>query len=181
MREGNGWNSIIQPFFPVNINGWRIADNNNDSHLISSDQPVVIPAKSYLVLGETTEQSLNGNAPVGYAYGKDFVLGNSRDEIILLQGDTVIHSVGYGAFQDEPWSIVSEINLSPPEGAALGMSEDYCFSVVSNWEAQISFFGSMGDRGTPGQDNDGVALCVVDATPPSLLNAKICQKRFDLG
>jgi len=75
---------------------------------------------------------------VDYAYGTDFTLGNSGDEIILLAGGTVIHSIGYGGYKDTPRAIMSNAGPSPTQGVATGMALDYCHGSVNSWALQTT-------------------------------------------
>ena len=87
-----------------------------------------------------------------YAYGTNFTLGNSGDEIILLAGGTVIHSIGYGGYHDTPHAIVSNAGASPTQGVATGMALDYCHGPVNgdSWALQTTTYGTLGNKGTPG-------------------------------
>ena len=143
----------------IDITGWTIADNDTDSHTIGGTNPVIVPGKGYLVLGNSTSTALNGGAPVDYPYGTDITLGNSGDEIILLAGGTVINSIGYGNYKDTPHSIMSNAGPSPTQGMATGMALDYCHGPVNTWALQTASYGILGNKGTPGADNSGVTVC----------------------
>jgi len=149
----------------IDLRGWEIADGGDDRHTIGGDGPVVILAKDYLVLGESTDPAANGGIPVDYAYGDDFKLGNSSDEILLFQGDTAIHAIGYGDFQVSGDLIVTDVGASPERGVAIGMASDYCDGPADSWKAQATRAGIGVDTGTPGGDNDGVAVCGHALTP----------------
>ncbi|HSM71999.1 MAG TPA: lamin tail domain-containing protein, partial [Anaerolineales bacterium] len=66
----------------VDINGWTIADNDIDSHVINNGGPLLIPAGGYLVLGNNTDTGTNGGAPVDYSYGGSWFLSNGADEVV---------------------------------------------------------------------------------------------------
>jgi hypothetical protein len=136
------------------------------------------------VIGESTNTSLNGDAPVEYAFDNDLTLGNEGDEIVLLEGTTVIHSVGYGNFDATPHSIQGIIPAPPIQSRAYGMSSDYCNGPAPLWIPQSSPFGTNNDLGTPGEDNNGVSLCSPDTTAPQILDAQFAKRdrivlRFD--
>jgi hypothetical protein len=143
----------------IDITGWTIADNDTDSHTIGTTIPVIVLSKDYLVLGNSTSMSANGGTPVDYAYGTNFTLGNSGDEIILLAGGTVIHSIGYGGYKDTPRAIMSNAGPSPTQGVATGMALDYCHGPVNSWALQTTTYGTLGNQGTPGAPNSGVVVC----------------------
>lgn len=149
----------------IDITGWAIADNDTDTHTIEGTGPVIIPSKHYLVLGGSSSASANGGTPVDYAYGTEITLGNSGDEIVLLAGGTVIHSIGYGDYKNTPHPILSNAGPSPTQGVATGMALDYCHGPVSSWALQTPGYGTLGNKGTPGAHNSGVEVC----QPPTLL------------
>lgn len=150
----------------IDLTGWMIADNDTDQHTIAATNPVIIPSKGYLVLGGSTSAVTNGGTPVGYSYGTNFTLGNSGDEIILLLGGTVIHSIGYGGYKATPYPIMNNAGPSPTQGKATGMALDYCHGAVNTWALQTASYGSLGNLGTPGADNSGVTVC---PAPPKFL------------
>lgn len=162
---------------PINLTGWTLLDNENDSHTFSpTGGNVTIPSKGYLVLGQSLFPQTNGGAPVQYSYGTSITLGNNADEIILKSGQTVIHSVGYGLYVSSPNPIISSIPNSPVQGSANGMALDYCNGPVTPWALQTSSFGTLGNKGTPGAHNNGVGVCLSDSTPPVLNEALFVQR-----
>lgn len=157
----------------IDIRGWEILDNETDFHSITGPNPVIVPSKGYLILAESGDNLTNGGVPFDYSYNDELTLGNSADELILREGATVIHSVGYGAFEPGPHPIISTIPAAPPEGGAIGMGTDYCLKPVLLWVPQTSAYGTEGSLGTPGLDNDGVPVCQTDLTPPVLVEAQL--------
>lgn len=65
---------------PIRLAGWTLADLHKDRHVITRD--VVIMPAHFLVLGQTTDQDLNGGIPVDYAWDH-FNLANQTDRIVL--------------------------------------------------------------------------------------------------
>lgn len=160
----------------IDLAGWTISDNGSDSHTISSSS-LLIPSKSHLVLGRSANTNLNGGVPVDYAYGSDITLGNSADELILKSGDTVITSLGYGAYEPQPVPISVPVKTPLTSGYALGVATDYCEGATQPWVMQTSTYGAGPDTGTPGKANDGVTLCpALDVTPPQLLEARFASR-----
>jgi hypothetical protein len=149
----------------IDLTGWEVSDKGGDGHTIGGDGPVIVPAKGYLVLGESKDPAVNGGIPVDHAFGDDITLGNSGDEIVLRQGETVIHAIGYGDYQVDGDPIVTDVGAAPEPGAALGMASDYCDGPAGVWKAQTTRAGSGEDTGTPGADNDGVVVCAGAITP----------------
>ncbi|MCX7045768.1 MAG: lamin tail domain-containing protein [Candidatus Sumerlaeota bacterium] len=162
--------------YSIDINGLTIADNGTDRHTIAAPGRLYVASKGYLVLGVTTDTSLNGGAPVNYGYGADVTLGNGGDEIALLQGASVIHSVGYGIYTTGTYPIVTSLSASPHQGAAFGMAENYWSGPVNFWMDQYSSFGTNGDTGTPGRANDGVYVGPgSDSSAPNLLEGRFTR------
>ncbi len=161
--------------YNIELNGWTIADNGNDSHVITSPTALIVPSQGYLVFGESTDTAVNGGAPVDYAYGNDITLGNNGDEIVLIKDGVVIHSAGYGTYDTGTYPIMTGVSQAPSSGAALGMAADYCTTATTLWKNQTSIYNTAGDKGTPGGDNDDVVLCGTDLTPPVLTGAKFAR------
>jgi hypothetical protein len=59
------------------------ASGRRPYHLISSS--LVVPSGGYVVLGNTTNATLNGGVPVDYAYGAALALANSLDAIKIAR------------------------------------------------------------------------------------------------
>ena len=135
----------------VDVNGWTIADAGTDSHVINNSGPLLIPAGEYLVLGNNTNIGSNGGANVDYSYGGSWFLGNSDDEVILLDGGlNEIDRVEYDGGPVFP----------DPTGASMSLSDPSLDNNVgANWCTSTTSFGA-GDLGTPGSAN----TCVVPVT-----------------
>jgi len=183
--EGKEWIEVFNTTDAnIDLAGWTLADNGDESVTIGSLRPVVVPTKGYFVLGQSVNPNANGRAPVQYAYGNTFTMGNNADEIVLLEGNTVIHSVAYGDYSATPYGIASNARTGPEPGVALGMATDYCDRPATVWRTQTTQYNAQHDRATPGTDNDGVAVCVPDDAPPQLLEAHFARRnvvflRFD--
>ena len=65
----------------IDIDGWIIRDDDNDSTMINNGGPLVVPAGGYLVLGPNDTLAVNGGYTRDYAYGGGWYLSNSADEI----------------------------------------------------------------------------------------------------
>ncbi|MHC5109336.1 MAG: lamin tail domain-containing protein [Planctomycetota bacterium] len=130
---------------PIDINGWTIADNDFDSHVIDSiNGTTVVPAGGYLVLGVNADQGVNGGAPVDYAYSGMF-LSNGADEVVLL--DVTGGEIDRVEYDGGP--------LFPdPTGASMALKDPGLDNNVGeNWCESPNPFGD-GDNGTPGAAND---------------------------
>ena len=71
----------------IDLNGWMLQDAGTEHHRIQNNGPLWLPAHGYLVLGRNADPTRNGAVGVAYQYG-GFTLGNTDDEIILLDGRT---------------------------------------------------------------------------------------------
>ena len=135
---------------PIDIDGWEIADNTADSHIISNGGPLNVPANGYLVLGINDDDLTNGGVIVDYAY-TGINLSNSDDEIILNcdpTGSTVeVDRVDYDGGPNFPDPTGASMNLDP--GNFNSSDNDN----GANWCESTSML-SGGDLGTPGAMND---------------------------
>ena len=139
----------------IDLNGWRVADADNDTIIIQQDQPLLIGAGEYLVLGNNADQNTNGGVPVNYAFnGNALTLSNGTDELILIAPDSVVvDSVGWD----------DGITFPDPTGASLSLqAPNLENSDGDNWCVAMTPYGD-GDLGTPGSEND-----CINTTSPDL-------------
>ena len=137
----------------ISLVGMQILDNDDDSHTISSQ--LSIQPHGYLVLGQSTDTAVNGGVNLDYAYGEDITLGNNDDELILLYSGNVVFSVGWGGYKTAPNVIMMDLPKDEPsKGESLGMNKTYYYGPVDSWKDQTIEFGTNGDKGTPGADNE---------------------------
>ncbi|MHC1604880.1 MAG: lamin tail domain-containing protein [Candidatus Methanofastidiosia archaeon] len=121
----------------INLNGWTIYDERNDSFVIDVD--IVIPAQGYLVFGRNGDETTNGGVKVDYVY-KGMYLSNTFDNLILLDENNVeIDRVEYGGERDFPSSSGKSMELKNPF---------YDNNVGTNWGICTVEYG-LGDMGTP--------------------------------
>jgi predicted extracellular nuclease len=140
------WFELFNPTSAdIDINGWTIADNDIDSHVIDNGGPLIIPAGGYLVLGNNTDTETNGGAPVAYSYGSSWFLANGADEVILTDAIGIeIDRVEYDGGPIFP----------DPTGASMALIDPALDNNVgANWCTASTPFGA-GDLGTPGAEND---------------------------
>ena len=129
----------------VDLNGWTITDAGSEHHKITNGDPLWLPSGGYLVLGRDADSSTNGGVPVAYRYA-GFTLGNTDDEIILLDGTgTEIDRVAYDGGKTFP----------DPDGASMQLIRpDLDNAVGVNWRVSPDPWpGSAGDLGSPGAPN----------------------------
>jgi predicted extracellular nuclease len=151
----------------IDINGWTIADNDFDSHIIANAGPLLIPAGGYLVLGNNTDTGTNGGAPVAYNYGSSWFLSNGADEVVLFDGSlNEVDRVEYDGGATFP----------DPTGASMSLSDPTLDNNVgANWCESVTPFGD-GDKGTPGAEN----VCVIVQPPLSCDDSSVITFIHDI-
>lgn len=132
----------------IDMSGWTLRDNDSDSHTISS---LTVPANSYVVLGQSSDTSLNDGVTVDYVY-TGFVLGNGDDEVVLECTGNVIDEVIYDNGDTFP----------DPNGASMELSTNHLNATDNDngaaWCEGTTDIGA-GNLGTPGAVNNcGVTL-----------------------
>ncbi len=138
----------------IDINGWTIADNDSDSHVIANGGPLLIPAGGYLVLGNNADMGTNGGAPVAYSYGSSWFLSNSADEVVLF--DTGLNEIDRVEYDNGA-------TFPDPTGASMSLTDPVLDNNVgANWCESVTPFGA-GDMGTPGAEN----VCEIVVPPVS--------------
>ena len=158
----SGSRSTTPPNQAIDLNGWTITDAGTDHHRIQTPngEPLWLPAGGYLVLGRNADSSTNGGVLIAYRYA-GFTLGNTDDEIILLDGaGTEIDRVAYDGGPAFP----------NPDGASMQLIRpDLDNALGANWRiAPDPWPGSAGDRGSPGAANPVIlptATATATATP----------------
>jgi len=142
------WFELYNPHaWDVNLRGWTLKDDDSDSHSISPEADLVVPAGGYLVLGYSTDPLVNGGAPVDYAYGDAISLANGADEVVLLAGLVEIDRVAYDGGSEFP----------DPNGISMELVDPAADNTVgANWQEALTPYGA-GDLGTPGALNSVAA------------------------
>jgi len=131
----------------IDLIGWTLKDDGNDSHTIGST--LIIPAESYAVLGRNNA----GGLIPDYIYGSDIELDNDFDEIVLLAPNgTEIDRVEYDENEGWPDLNGNSLNLTP---YAYSFTDN---DLVSNW-CEGMFQYDLNNYGSPGFDNNYCGLC----------------------
>lgn len=130
----------------VNINGWTLRDNGSDKHVIAAPgAQLIVPALGFIVLGRSSDKSVNGGLGVSYVY-TNFFLSNSAggDEIILedpsgkqIDGFEYSSAKGFTISTGASYSVKNPLSTDKSNGA------QWC-TESKTWS------GSAGDKGTPG-------------------------------
>ena len=128
----------------ININGWIITDGGNESHTITNvTMSVPVLPGNYFIFVRNADSTLNGGLVADYEYS-EFLLSNSEDEIILLDGT--------GAIVDEVHYNNSWVFGSGESMEIHDLNTDN--NVNENWFEATLAYGN-GDFGTPGSFYDG--------------------------
>ena len=128
----------------IDIYGWMIKDGGTDNHTITNvDMSVPVMPGDYFVFVRNADSTLNGGLMADYEYS-GFLLSNSEDEIILLDGT--------GAIVDEVHYNNSWVFGSGESMEIHDLNTDN--NVSENWFEATLAYGN-GDLGTPGSFYDG--------------------------
>jgi hypothetical protein len=103
-------------------------------------------ANDYVVLGINADSNTNGGISVDYDYNR-FTLGNTDDEIILSNSNTILDQIAWDNGATFPNPTGASMNLDPNK------YDDIDNDDGSNWCESGSVLAS-GDFGTPGATND---------------------------
>ncbi|HIF83300.1 MAG TPA: lamin tail domain-containing protein, partial [Candidatus Marinimicrobia bacterium] len=123
----------------IDIHGWMIKDGGTDNHTITNvDMSVPVMPGDYFVFVRNADSTLNGGLMADYEYS-GFLLSNSEDEIILLDGT--------GAIVDEVHYNNSWVFGSGESMEIHDLNTDN--NVSENWFEATLAYGN-GDLGTPG-------------------------------
>lgn len=135
----------------LDINGWTLADDHYDSHVIDNGGPLMIPAGGFLVMAGSADFELNGGVVADYAWGTDnydgFALSNVGDEVALFDVDGVLQDwmyyVHYGAIHGYSVELLHPVmdNATPLSWARATTAY---YTVES---------GNRSQYGTPGWEN----------------------------
>ncbi|MDP7025899.1 MAG: lamin tail domain-containing protein [Candidatus Marinimicrobia bacterium] len=141
------------------LRNWTIRDNGSDIHTITGKFPVTIESGQYFVLGRNGDDSLNGGVEVDYDYSS-ITLGNSDDEIIILNGEGLeVCRVEYDGGPEFP----------DPTGASMALLDlESDINDGANWMESTTPYGD-GDLGTPGEANWDVSVDDEESLPSEMI------------
>jgi endonuclease/exonuclease/phosphatase family metal-dependent hydrolase len=128
----------------IDIDGWIIKDGGSETHTITNvDMSVPVMPGDYFVFVRNADSTLNGGLIADYEYS-GFLLSNSEDEIILMDGT--------GAIVDEVHYNNSWVFGSGESMEIHDLNTDN--NVSENWFEATLAYGN-GDLGSPGSFYDG--------------------------
>lgn len=134
----------------IELQGWVIKSLTTDSkdHIIANS--LMVPSNGYVVLGKSTDVSINGNVTVDYAYSSNVFLGNGSDSIALECGTTIIDSVSWDGGTEFPDPAGKSMELATNKYTAIDNDSG------ANWAEATAEINTGGDLGTPGTANSFV-------------------------
>ncbi|MGB5983051.1 MAG: lamin tail domain-containing protein [Nonlabens sp.] len=174
---------------PIDMNGWTLGDNSSGSrdHVISSMNPVIVPANSYAVLVYLENTTFNpGITNAIYEYGSG--TPQSADTDLLRFNNESTYSGTGGSTNDDGVELIAPdgtsidsveygfgyngLNAWPDQGASEAVSYQLYADQLSstandnaaNWVAstnQYSSYNSTDYFGTPGAANFGSMIQVI--------------------
>ncbi len=127
--------------------GGLVVSSSSDKASYTVTAGVKVAAKGYVVLGASTDKTLNGGIDVAAAWGSTLALTNSSDGVTLTSNGEVIDAVLYDVTQGWPVLNGVALALSPSVLDAKGNDDP------SNWCGATTALTS-GDKATPGAAND---------------------------
>ena len=141
----------------VDIRGWTIEDESGKTHAIPDTDPILIPAGTFLVLGNNSDASSNGGISIAHEY-TSITLNNLTSS--QTSGDILrLFDVSGEEIDRVEYRIASFPNSA---GASLNLDPDH-FDLDdnddgTNWCSSITAIGTGSDSGTPGTANETCPL-----------------------
>jgi hypothetical protein len=128
---------------PLSLAGCRLTDESSPKDDKLVDGPVVIPAKSAIVLAREGDSAQNGGL-VGAVleYGPSFVLANGGDTAVLVCGTTEVDRVTFTS----TWPFAKGTTMQLRQSARSATAND----LVGSWCPATLTYGTGTQRGTPG-------------------------------
>lgn len=135
---------------PVDLLGWTMKDDGSNSHeIVAANGTTTIQPNTYLVFGVNNDKSLNGDVEVDYDYPGNWSIGQTEDEIVLVDGSSMEQArVAYDS-GSMGWPTLAE-------GVAVALkATDLPMNVGGNWCLASTAYGTVTNhKGTPGAAND---------------------------
>jgi hypothetical protein len=135
----------------IDINGYILADADNDYHIIDNGGALLVPAGGYLTLGASNDTLVNGNTTHDYVYGKDLFISNGTDELILATaGGAIVCEIANDNGSSFPTNTAGLSAILDPAAAQTQAGSEN----GTNWCQSSSTYGDATNAGTPGAAND---------------------------
>lgn len=135
----------------IDINGYILADADNDYHVIDNGGALLVPAGGYLTLGASNDILVNGSTTHDYVYGLDLFISNGSDELILATaGGAVVCEIANDDGTSFPSNTAGLSAILDPAAAQTQAGSEN----GTNWCLSSSPYGDATNAGTPGAAND---------------------------
>jgi len=131
----------------IDLLGWEFSDDDDDLFVVLTS--VVVPASGYAVLGKLVDSAVNGGVGVDYQYADSMGLTNTADEIVITSPEGLeIDALAYDTAAGFTSTNGETLSLDPAH-ADFSSNDSGTF-----WCDGLTPFGTNGDFGTPGAEND---------------------------
>ncbi len=132
----------------VYLNGITIESDSRESHMVTSNDLLILAPGAFFVLGLNDDETTNGYALVGYPYA-GVSLSNESDRLAVYAGSVLLDQV--------VWD--DGATMPDADSASMGLDSGYydatANDVASNWcVARIAWDPRSNDAGSPGSDNE---------------------------
>lgn len=128
------------------LNGLLLESDPIESHVVNSEDLLVLPPGQFFVFGTNGDSTTNGGVNVNYVY-EDVSLGNESDSLTLSAGDVILDSLAWD----------DGMTMPDPDGASLMVDAGFYNSTENDdpdkWCAATESWDS-GDAGSPGAENE---------------------------
>ena len=138
---------------PINLNGMDVDSAGHAGFTVSSD--VIVDAADYVVFATRSDSSNGGITQVDQAYSYSTLKLYNTDNLTISNSSGTIDTVSYTV---SSWGVTSGESLTL---ASLDASDN---NSAAYWCNGTSDYGSQGDLGTPGADNDSCGALPVALT-----------------
>ena len=130
----------------IDINGFRLADDGGNMHIIQNGGPLMVGAGDYFVFGMNFYESENGGVEIDYLLPYAiFQLDNTADEVILMDKYGVeLDRVEYAEGLSWPGASGASLSLIHP---------NLDNNSGGNWALATTAWGDTANLGTPGTEN----------------------------
>ncbi len=127
------------------LNGLRLV-SGTENHTISSEEPLLLPAGEFAVMGLNGNANKNGGVTLDYVYTK-IVLSNESDSLSIMAGDVVVDTVTWDNGATMPDTPGVSMSLDPWWVYSGGHTDP------GLWCEGLEPFSEKGDLGSPGEEN----------------------------
>ena len=131
----------------VILNGLELVSDGEDSHVVTSEDALVLPDRAHVVLALNGDVSANGGVEPFYAYSQ-LRLSNEADRLVIFADGVRLDEVTWDDGETMPDPSGSSMSLDPLYIGALD-NDDPAY-----WCTSDQSWGSATDWGSPGAENN---------------------------